>query len=492
MFEINLLALKRSAVFQTVLFLSFAAVMSAQTANVALKSPDGNIAVTFATVYKGQPSQTGGQLMYSVSYKGKSVINRSGLSLSLEGQKPLGEDVKIINTADSTIDNTYTLPMGKASTVRNHCNAFKIYLREDKSPFRKLVIEARAYNDAFAFRYIVPEQADLTDFRLKKENTEFRFSDDATTYSLVLPNFRSMYESEYIKLPISAFSNQGGIGSKILIGLPMLLDLPGVAWIGIGEADLRGYSSMYLVNPSMSWQGHRFESVLAPQVEDTSICVTGSLPHHSAWRVLMISDNPGMLIESDVITSLNPPCTLKDVSWIKPGKAAWNWWGGSLNPEGRPEYSTKNMEYYVDFAAKSGFPYMLIDAGWSVPEDITKMNGTVDIPEVVKYAIAKNVKVWIWLRYGETVNQMEEAFPLYEKWGVAGLKIDFIERDDQAGIDFYYKAAELGVEYHLMIDIHGATKPSGINRTYPNLIGYEAVLGMEQNKQAEEIVRGIS
>jgi alpha-glucosidase len=125
---------------------------------------------------------------------------------------------------------------------------------------------------------------------------------------------------------------------------------------------------------------------------------------------------------------------------------------------------------------------MLIDAGWSVPGDITKMNGKVDVPEVVKYAAAKNVKVWIWLHYREVDVQMEQAFPLYEKWGVAGLKIDFVERDDQRGMDFYYRAAKAAADHHMMVDFHGATKPSGIDRTFPNILGYEAVLGMEQNK----------
>jgi alpha-glucosidase len=124
----------------------------------------------------------------------------------------------------------------------------------------------------------------------------------------------------------------------------------------------------------------------------------------------------------------------------------------------------------------------LIDAGWSTPGDITKMNGKVDVPEVVRYAAGKNVKVWIWLLYREADAQMEEAFPLYEKWGVAGLKIDFVERDDQKGIEFYYRAAREGAAHHLLLDFHGATKPTGIDRTYPNVLGYEAVLGMEQSR----------
>jgi alpha-glucosidase len=258
--------------------------------------------------------------------------------------------------------------------------------------------------------------------------------------------------------------------------------LPGVAWIAIKEADLRDSSSMYLVNPSGSWTGHWFESALAPRLSDTNLCVTGSLPHHSAWRVLLVGDAPGRLVESTVITSLNPPSAVADTSWIHAGKASWDWWSGSIGPDGKPAFNTATMKYYVDFAAKSGFEYMLIDAGWSAGSDITHMNGSVDVPEVVKYAAAKKVKVWIWLSYEEVERQMDVAFPLFEKWGVAGVKIDFIERDDQGGIDWYYRTAETAARSHLMVDFHGATKPSGLERTWPNVLGYEGVAGMEQSK----------
>jgi len=291
-----------------------------------------------------------------------------------------------------------------------------------------------------------------------------------------------MYESEFLKLPASAFSNQGGVRSHVLIGLPMLLELPGVAWMAITEADLRDYAAMYLTNPSGTWIEHWFESRLAPQVSNTNLCVTGSLPHQSAWRVLLVADHPGRLIESTVVTSLNPPSAMQDTSWIHAGKAAWDWWSGSIAADGKRSFTTDNMKYYVAFAAKSGFEYMLVDAGWAADHDVTSMNGRVDIPELVRYAAAKNIKIWIWLGYRETTRQMDDAFPLYEKWGVVGVKIDFIERDDQQGIDFYYRAARKAAEHHLMLDFHGCTKPSGMERTWPNVLGYEAVCGMEQSK----------
>jgi alpha-glucosidase len=140
------------------------------------------------------------------------------------------------------------------------------------------------------------------------------------------------------------------------------------------------------------------------------------------------------------------------------------------------------MKYYVDFAAQSGFPYMMLDAGWSTGRDITKLNGKVDVPELVQYATTKHVKVWIWLYSESVMQQMKEAFPLYEKWGVAGVKIDFINRDDQQGIQFYYDVAKEAAEHHLMVDFHGTHTPWGLDRTYPNVLSYEGVLGMENNK----------
>jgi alpha-glucosidase len=478
--------------------LLFAATVAySQTNTAAVSSPDGQLTISFQTAtnttsggteqrqlspqYQSAPG--GGQLIYTVSFHGRELLEPSALALDLEGQTPrLGQDVRLVSATASQTDDTYTLLHGKTSRVRDHFNALRVEFEETAAPARKLIVEARAYDDAVAFRYVVPEQAGLNEFRLAKEGTEFRFVKDPMTYSLVLPNDRSMYESEFLKLAASAFSNQGGVASEVLIGCPMLLEVPGVAWMAITDADLRDYSSMYLVNPSRSWLGHWFESRLAPQVENTNLCVVGALPHHSSWRVLMVAADPGRFIESTVLTSLNPPCAIQDTSWIHAGKASWDWWGGSRGADGKAAYTTETMKYYVDFAAQSGFPYMLIDAGWFARGDITKMNGRVDIPEVVRYAAPKGVKIWIWAGYDTVSRQMDEAFPLFEKWGVAGVKTDFIERDDQKGMEFYYATAEKAAQYHLMMDYHGGTKPSGLERTWPNVMGYEAVAGMEQSK----------
>jgi alpha-glucosidase len=222
----------------------------AQTNWNVLASPDGRLEISFATVSTNHPGTEGGQLVYAVSFQGKPVVDASEMNLDLEGQPPLGKNVRIVNVSRSTTDETYHLVTGKVSEARDHHNALKLELEETESPNRKLEIEARAFDDAVAFRYVVPEQPNLSEFRLTREQTEFRFSKDAMTYSLELPNFRSMYESELIKLPISAMCNQGGVRSEVLCGLPMLLEVPGIAWVAIMDADLRDYSSMYLVSAS--------------------------------------------------------------------------------------------------------------------------------------------------------------------------------------------------------------------------------------------------
>lgn len=459
-------------------FLAFlsAAVAFAQA---ELRSPDGRVAMTFRTVARtAAPSQ----LVYTVSYQAKALIEPSALRLDLKDQAPLGPNVRIAGSTPSSADGTYHLIAGKASTVRNHYNALRLDIDETGGSARKFSIEARAYDDAVAFRYVVPEQTALTEFRLAKEGTEFRIVKDPFIWALYLPNFRSMYESEFLKVTASSLANQGGVKSTQLLGLPLLLEVPGVAWAAITEADLQGYTAMYLVNPGGSWDSHGFQATLAPHLDDPETAVAGPLPYHSAWRIVQIASEPAKLVESNIVTSLNPESQIKDTSWIHAGKASWDWWSGSLDRQGKSAFTTENMKYYVDFAAQSGFEYMLVDAGWSARDDITRMNGRVDIPEVVKYAAGKKVKVWIWASYSSAEKQMAEAFPLYEKWGVAGVKIDFIERDDQGGIDWYYRAAELAARHHLMLDFHGATKPTGMDRTWPNVLGYEAVAGMEQSK----------
>jgi alpha-glucosidase len=449
---------------------------------IEVTSPNHRIVLRFSVQPpKGQESGKNGQLVYSVSFREKPAFENSALRLQLAGQTPLGPAVSIAGATPGAGVDDYRLLAGKTSAVHDPYNSVAVHVVESASPGRTFDIEARVYDGAMAFRYHVPQQVALSGYQLTQEDTEFRPVTDALAWALRLPNYQSAYESEYVAQALSALSNQGGVESHILNGSPMLMHIPGVAWAAVGEAFLEGNAAMYLENPTGSWTGHYLVSRISPPVEGHGPAVDAKLPHDSAWRVILLGDTPGELVESNVFTDLNPDNRVADTSWIHPGKASWDWWNGDLGADGKPAYTTETMKYYVDFAAQSGFSYMMLDAGWS-GKDILKMRGTVDVPELVRYAATKHVKVWIWLYSKSVTAQMKEAFPLYEKWGVAGIKIDFVLRNDQEGIQWYYDVAQLAAEHHLMVDFHGATQPWGIQRTYPNVLNYEAVLGLEQNK----------
>jgi alpha-glucosidase len=451
------------------------------TQALTLVSPNRQVVTRFRIRAEADSKSDHGKLVYSLEFHGKQVLEDSALALELEDLPPLGSDVRIAGAEQGHGVDDYELRNQKVSRVADAYNSIVIHAAEAGGLQRRMDIEARAYDCGIAFRYVLPQQGTGEEFHLRQEDTEFRLTSDATDWLLALPNYRSSYESEYVKLPTSALSNQGGVPSSFLIGLPLLIHEPGVAWLSLTEADIEGNSSLYVTNPSGNWAGHYFVSKLSPRFDDPKYAVEGTLPHHSAWRVLSIADNPGRLIESTLQYDLNPPSRVEDTSWIHAGKASWNWWVNDVDAEGKPAYTTANMEHYVDFAAQSGFSYMMLDAGWS-GRDLTQLNGRVDVPALVRYAAGKKVKVWVWCYSESVMKQMNEAFPLFEKWGVAGVKIDFINRDDQVGVQFYYDVARVAAEHHLMVDFHGTRTPWGIERTYPNVLSYEGVLGLENNK----------
>jgi alpha-glucosidase len=433
-----------------------------------------------------QPSAQGGQLTYRVSFNGKPLLLSSQLGMDLQGHQVLGTDVRIVSADRSQKDETYKLVVGKNNPVRDHYNALRLTVEENATTGSKLVMEARAYDDGVAFRYVVPEHlgrssssgSAMREFRLVKELTGFHFSTDATVYPLYRNSDRTSYEGDWVKTHLTRLL------LNRLIGLPLLTEVPSVGWMAITEADLDQYSGMFLVNTSGENSNTTLSMHLSPNLNDPALAVNSLLPHNSPWRVLIIGDQPGRLVESNIILNLNPPCAIADTSWIKPGKASWGWWSGTNvtgGPPGlRPGMSTGAMNFYTDFSAKSGFEYMLVDSGWAAGRGSQILTpGPVDMAEIVQHASSKNVKIWLWLHWSTTDQWMSEAFPLYEKWGIAGVKIDFMDSNDQRMVDFMHRAAKLAAEHHLMVIFHGSNPPTGLRRTYPNVMSHEGILGLE-------------
>ncbi len=459
--------------------------------SVHVSSPNGQITLL---LYDAAPAAhagpanaetpAAGDLHYAVEFRGKQLIAESRLRLEFAGQPALGPGMHKTNVQTGSADETYTIPVGKTRTVLNHYNGVRANFEDEAG--RKLTIEVRAFDDGVAFRYIVPEQPGLHQVRITHEMTEFAYVKDAVTYPLILDGFHSSYEDAYQLRMVS------GLHRGWLIGLPFLAQEPGIGWVAITEADIDNYAGMYLRKDRGRFN---VRAELAPRVDDPGVAVETTTPFNSPWRVLMIGDEPGRLIESNIVLNLNPPSKIKDTSWIKAGKSAWNWWSDNAAPgvAFKTGMNTLTMEHYIDFASKSGFPYMLIDAGWAAPppagetpnnrmDNITEVNPAIDMPALLRYAKERHVRIWLWSNWESVNKYMDQAFPLFEKWGIAGVKIDFMDRDDQWMVNWYRRVVAKAAEYHLMIDYHGAFKPDGLRRTWPNLMTREGVMGKEYLK----------
>ncbi len=457
-----------------------------------VSSPDGTITFLLsgalplvdATGTNTNKNPVESSMFYAVEFRGKRVIEHSRLGLELAGPGALGPGMRETAAENGQADETYTIPVGKTKQVHNNYNSLRADFADRAD--HKISLEVRVFNDGVAFRYTVPDQPSIHQVKIAHELTEFTFAKDATSYPLLLEGFQTPYEDEYTMRQVS------GLHKDWLIGLPFLAEEPGLAWVAITEADIDHYAGMYLKKAPGAFA---LRSELSPHVDDPNIAVDTPAPASSPWRVLMIGDEPGRLVESNIVLNLNPPSKIADTSWIKAGKSAWDWWSGEAAPgvSFKTGMNTNTMKHYIDFAADSGFPYMLIDAGWAAtpgsrPDDyaqladITQVNPDVDLQGLIRYAKERNVKIWLWAHWTSVDKYMDRAFPLYEKWGIAGVKIDFMNRDDQWMVDFYHRVITNAAAHHLMIDFHGAYKPDGLRRTWPNLITREGVMGKEYLK----------
>ncbi len=423
-----------------------------------------------------------GAAVYSVFYKDSVIVDASPLALELNPGGPWGANLEVARVRKHGIVENYDLVVGKSKTVVNKCNEMVVELQETTGAKRRVNLIFRAYNDGAAFRYTFPEQDGFKDFELIAEKTEFRFAANHKCWALQLGSFKTSYEKEFEATTID------DIAADALVGLPLTIEIENGPTVAITEANLTDYAGMYLNGAETN---NALISVLSP-LPGQDVCVKAAAPHVSPWRVIMIGDTPGDLIESNIILNLNEPLAIDDPSWIKPGRVAWDWWSGEVvdDPAVKSGMNDATMKHYIDFAAENGLEYMLVDAGWygdhkDVDADITKMIPEINIPGLVKYANAKKVDIILWVNWVNVDRQMEEAFAMYEKWGVKGVKIDYMNRDDQEMVNFYHRTVKKAAEHHLLVDFHGAYKPTGFRRTWPNLMTREGVLGLEYLKWSD-------
>lgn len=458
-------------------------VCAADDSAVAATSPDGQVKVRLFLTNDGQPR-------FETSYSGRPAV-RGALGLAFAGTEPLVRGLKIVGVDHRHRDQTYSVPVGKASSIRDHCEEMVVTLADQKDSARKLKVVFRAYDDGIAFRYEVPRDKSHDALTLLDELTELTFPDDPIARVLPLDGYSTPYETYYETGPLSA------IRADTLIGLPALFELSAKGatdiWIAVTEANLTDYAGMYLA--SAKGRPDTLVAKLSPlpgRTDGAKVVARSALT--TPWRVLMMSNRLEELLESNLIFNLNAPSRIADPSWIKPGRTTFPWWNGYVleGVDFKPGLNTATYKHYIDFCAKYGIEYHTLDGtdtAWyggpivpDGPTDVTKSVPEIDMPELLRYAQEKHVQLRLWMHWRALRPQLDEALATYEKWGIEGIMVDFMDRDDQEMVAFYHEVAQKAAEHHLTVTWHGAYKPTGMERTWPNVLNYEAALNQEYNK----------
>jgi alpha-glucosidase len=445
--------------------------------NVRLTSPDKNIIFSFQIQH--------GQAVYNISYKNKLIVNNSRLSLNFT-DGDFENDLRINTSVYKDAIEAYELVVGKTKSVHDYYKQVTIQLQQ-ASTQRLINFVVRAFNDGVAFRYEFQKGAGTDSFALTDEHTTFNLSDNPTVHALLLPNYTTSHEGFYTALPLS------DIKEDTLMDMPALFEFPDHIFLAITEAALLDYAGMYL-----SKHNGLLVSKLSPLPRQTAIKVKGTTPHKSPWRVLMISDRIGALIESNIITDLNEPCEIKDVSWLKPGKTTFPWWNGNVTPDtlNAPGNNFVTAQYYIDFCARNNLEYhSVVEYGlhqWYMDDgvgfqpgphaDVTTPVPGLDMKQICDYAATKGVGIRVWVHFYALYPKLDTAFAVFEKWGLKGMMVDYMDRDDQEMVNMQTEILRKAAAHHLHIQFHGAYKSTGLSRTYPNEFTREGTLNYETNK----------
>jgi len=434
---------------------------------IRLLSPDKKIQVSVEAGNAG--------VLYQINVDANQILKPSKLNLQLQNGLNICGSVIPRSQEFGRHSDVWENNLGKNRLIKDQYNELTLHLQEVAS---KLLFDVifRAYNDGVAFRYKFYKQNGTDTLKIQSENNQFAFAGDYDAFMGHHQGYKSQGPQEW------EFENRklSSIQPDSVVGLPVVVKTP-AAWVAIAEADLLDWAGMWITADAKGKQGTLLSS-LAPHLQKTG-CVDIATPQSSPWRVLMIGRTPGKLIESNIISNLSTPSRIGEASWVKPGIMAWDhWWSGGV------KMNTAVIKQYIQLAADMHWPYQLIDWQWYGPfnnpiADITKVAPEVDMEEVLKFAKSHDVRLWVWLHWTDVArnNTYEKAFGLYEKWGLAGVKIDFMERDDQEMVNWYETITKCAAAHHLMVNFHGAYKPTGLERTYPNQVTREGIMGNEYN-----------
>jgi len=439
-----------------------------------VKSPDGKIDMSITN---------GGQVSWAVYQEGTPVITSSNIGLTLSDGEVLGQNPKVKSVKLTSVHHSFRTLFYKKDSVIDNYNQLVITYSGNYS------LIFRAYNDGVAYRFVTTKKGDIT---IVNEDANFNFKNDDQAF---LPFADHYWNNDKFNIPFESLYDQVNLSAAkkdTLAFLPVMVDVGAGKKAAILEADLQDYPGMYL---SPGKQANSLHSTfpqypLKEEFVGLNYVVnkradyiaktngTRSFP----WRVVVISTEDKQLADNDMVQKLSEPSKLSDESWIKPGKVAWDWWNdwNITGVDFKAGINVPTYKYYIDFASANKLEYIIIDEGWSADGDLN--NSKIDVQQVVDYGKQKNVGVILWSTWYAATRTTDETFSKFSQMGVKGFKIDFIDRDDQKMVSSLYKLAQEAAKYHLMVDFHGMYKPSGLVRTWPNVINCEGVKGLENDK----------
>lgn len=457
-----------------------------------LFSPDGKLQTEI---------KVGEYISYSISREGYRILNDSPLSMTLTNGIVWGENPRLVSTKRNSVNAMVASPFYRRSEIRDNYNSLILNFKNGWG------LEFRAYDTGIVYRFVHRENKVLD---IVSENVSYCFSSDfEANVPYVVPRvqrhnldcqFYNSFENTYTTDRLSHLDKER------LMFLPLVVEAENGIMVCLTESDLEDFPGLYLSAvegeeytlkgvhapyPKNSIQGgHKMLQMLVQERESYIARVKGKRTF--PWRMAIVTARDEQLADNDLTYLLASPSRLDDISWIKPGKVAWEWWS-DRNIDGVNYVTGVNNETYkeyIDFAAKYGMEYVILDEGWAVnlKADLMQVVDSIDLKELVDYASDKNVGIILWAGYYAFERDMENICRFYSDLGVKGFKVDFMDRDDQEMVEFNYRAAAMCAKYHLVLDLHGMYKPSGMNRTYPNILNFEGVHGLENMKWSPDSV----
>jgi hypothetical protein len=437
--------------------------------NYTVDSPDSRITVNV---------ETGTNTTYSVTFNGKMILNPSPISMTFDNGTVIGRNMEVKNVERSTQNQVLkSVVRQKSKQIIDHYNEMVLDAENYKLYFR-------VYNDGLAYRF----HTDFPDsLKVLNEEVIYCFPED---YNTLFPEERSMLSAQQ---PLFKPMKLSEIGTDRFCSTPILIKVDENVRIFISESDLESYPGMFLRKQGKNELAGKFAAVSLEdyKTDDRQIFPTKRADYiarvngtrNYPWRAMIVAENDANLITNQLIYKLAPEAE-GDYSWVRPGKIAWDWYNALIltGVDFKCGINNDTYKYYIDFASKYEIEYVVIDDGWSEAWDVTKTIPEINMEELVAYGKKKNVDLILWVSWAPFREKIDEAFDKFSQWGIKGIKMDFMNRDDQEMVDFYYEVARKAAARKMLVDFHGAYKPTGWLRTFPNVLTSEGVAGLENHK----------